>query len=477
MLFQQPYKLKNCYNKMINKLLAFLSIIIFLGQESWAFDPLSSELNLPINNYDFYSDKENMIEKSCHNFVDKEDLTVFLAINIGLCNNPATKVSWLAVKKQAAVYGIAKSNYLPSATINSEKTYSKTTTQHEGESKTNNVSNVMSLNWLLYDFGARGARLERDYFLLIQAAQAHNRYLQQIIYDIIIAYSNLLAAQETLNAAIISEESNELAFNVVSKKFAVGLAPKADVLQIESNYSQSTLSRQKAENSAAIYLASFLQLLALPQNTEVKLLSPSFAKASEFLDQDIDGLIQKALQDRPDLKAMIAKQKSQKSDLIATKRDRFVQINITTSQGYSDLRNDNNRRASSAGISLTYNFFTGFKQSYLVNQSYYEHQSTTEERRRLENEIAFDVSSSMQNLKTATATEITAQKLLNSATASREVALGMYKVGKGSIVDVITAETIFASAMKELIVAKYNKFTSEASVLLAIGDLGGVLSD
>lgn len=460
----------------MNKLLIFFSFFILLSKAAFAFDPLLSESKLPSKNYDFFTDEKNLIEKSCYSSVADKELTVFEAINIGLCHNPSTKISWFAIKKQAAIYGISKSDYLPTATINSGKTNSKTVIQNNGETKSNYVSNGITINWLLYDFGARGARLERDYFLLIQAAQTHNRNLQQIIYDIILAYSNLSAAQETLKAALISEDSNKLAFNVVNRKFEVGLAPKADVLKIESNYSQATLARQKAENSVAIYLGEFLQLLALPQGTEVKLVIPSFDKASEFFDKDITKLIQKALQDRPDLKAIIAKEKSQKADLLASNRGRFPQINVTANQSYNDIRNNYNQRSSSAGITLTYNFFTGFEQSYLINQSRYSYESTKEERRQIENQIAFDVWYAVQNLKTAKATEITAKKLLKSATASREVTLGMYKVGRGSVVDVITAETTFASAMKEMITAKYSKFASEASVLLSIGDLGNTLS-
>ncbi len=449
---------------------------MLLGKSAFAFDPLLSEKGLPNKPYDFFSDEKKLIEKSCDDFISGKDLGVFEAINIGLCNNPSTKISWLLVKKQAAIYGLTKSSYLPTATITSSKNSSKTVTQLSGKNSNNYTSNGISIDWLLYDFGSRSAKLERDYFLLIQAAQTHNENLQTFIYQIIAAYSNLAAAQETLKASVISEESNKLAFDVVSKKFSVGLVPKADVLKIESNYSQATLARQKAENSVANYLGSFLQILNLKQGQKLKLKSPSFAKASDFLELDVQKLIDQALANRPDLKAIIAKEKSYKADLRSTNLERFPKITISANQSYSDVRNDYNQRSSGAAINLTYNFFTGFNQTYLASQSRYNYESTAQERLKLENQIAYDVWSAMQNLKTAKETEITARKLLKSAEASREVTLGMYKVGKGSVVDIITAESVYANAMKEVILAKYNKFSSEAAILLALGELNKSLS-
>jgi outer membrane protein len=462
--------------KIVNRLVILVIFCCFF-REAFAFDPLLTESNIPSANYNFYNDEKKIIEKTCYNFVPEEEITIFRAINMALCNNPSTKLSWLTIKKQAAIYGITKSTYLPTATINSEKVNNKTNIQLNGETKKSYFSNQIALNWLLYDFGGREAKLERDYFLLIQVAQSHNRNLQQKIYDIIVAYSNLSAAQETLTASLKSEESNKLAFNLTNEKFNVGLAPKADVLKIESNYSQAILNRQKAENSVAIYLGNFLQLLALPQGTKIKLISPSFKENTEFADDNISDLINKALQDRPDLKSMLAKEKSQKADYDASKRGRFPKINLTANQSYDEIKNDYNQRSSYAGISLNYNFFTGFEQTYLINQSKYYYESTKEERRQLENQIAFDVWSAVENLKTAKATEVTAQTLLNSSSLSREVTFGMYKIGKGSIVDVITAEASFANAMKELVIAKYNKFSAEAALLLSIGDFGKVFGE
>ncbi len=437
-----------------------------------AFDPLLTEKNLPKKEYDFYLDERGYIERSCDLPDFKNTISLFQAINLGLCRNVDSKISWLTIKKQAAIYGVSKSTYLPTISLVASKDNVSSSSKNQiTKNSQASTSQNISFNWLLYDFGTRSANVNRDYFALVQSAYTHNYNLQNIIYKIIYSYSNLFAANESLKAALLSEKSNQIAYDVALKKFAVGVSPKADVLKIEASYSQAILNRQKAENSLANYLGSFLQILNLPQGTKIDLSPPSFSDNATLLEKGFDKLINEAMLNRPDLKALIAKEKSLDQDRKSASLDRLPKISLYGSKDYSQIRNGENQIDNSIGVKATFNFFTGFSESYTAKGRDYNYQSVKEERKNTENQIALDVWNGYQNFKTAQDTEITATKLLKSADESKKVTLGSYKVGSGSAVDVVSAEASYANALQELILAKYSKFTSKAALLLAIGEL------
>ena len=464
--------------KSNNTTSAFLLLLLcFFSKELFAFDPLFTESNLPLKHYDFYNDKEQIFDKSC-NAIDfsKEKITILYAINLALCNNPNTKISWLNTKKQAAIYGITKSSYLPTISGSYSKGNEASWSNSDSSVSNQKVTNKsVTLDWLLYDFGKRSANKERDYFALVQSAQQHNRNLQNIIYQVVSAYSNLFAANETLRAAKLSEESNKLAYDVILKKFQIGTAPRVDVYRIEANYAQATLLRQQAENSVANYLGAFLQVLNLPQGTQVTLEEPYLIRNASFLTKEIKSLVEEALKNRPDLQALIAQDKSLRADNLASNLNRLPKISLYGSKDYSYNKNDTAQQSDSIGVKLSFDFFTGFNKTYAIKETDYSHQSIKEQKRALENQIAYDVWSAGNNLMTAKETEITAQKLLKSALETKKATLEMYKVGRSSSVDVVTAESSYANALKSLVSAKYGKFTSEASLLLALGSLNQAL--
>ena len=88
-----------------------------------------------------------------------------------------------------------------------------------------------------------------------------------------------------------------------------------------------------------------------------------------------------------------------------------------------------------------------------------------------------DVFSAYQNYKTAKTVLDQSETLLKSATESERVTSGMYKVGRATMLDWLTAQSELADAQKQNNAAKYDLFIKRASVALAIGDIKSGLKD
>ena len=85
--------------------------------------------------------------------------------------------------------------------------------------------------------------------------------------------------------------------------------------------------------------------------------------------------------------------------------------------------------------------------------------------------MILQVWTSYYNLKTAGQQVKTARDLFASARQSEEVALGRYKAGVGSILDLLTAQTAFASARAQEVQARASWFLAMAQLAHDTGSL------
>jgi outer membrane protein len=73
------------------------------------------------------------------------------------------------------------------------------------------------------------------------------------------------------------------------------------------------------------------------------------------------------------------------------------------------------------------------------------------------------------NLSTGAQAVRSSNDLVASATASERLALGRYKAGAGSIIDLVTAQSALASARQQNIQALYNLSIFKAVLAQALG--------
>ena len=113
----------------------------------------------------------------CLTFNPADDpLSLERAVDLALCNNPKIKNAWLSIKVQGAALGIAKASFLPTVSGNLGRERSATgypDSRVPSSSATGNTA-YASLNWRLFDFGARAAERESANDLLVGAIQSHD---------------------------------------------------------------------------------------------------------------------------------------------------------------------------------------------------------------------------------------------------------------------------------------------------------------
>jgi outer membrane protein len=121
------------------------------------------------------------------------------------------------------------------------------------------------------------------------------------------------------------------------------------------------------------------------------------------------------------------------------------------------------------GISISIPIFTGFNSTYQIRAAQAKVEIQVAQRDGIALQIALDVWQAYHNLSTGIQAARSSGDLLASAIASERMALGRYKAGAGTIVDLMTAQAALASARQQNIQALYSLSVFKAALAQALG--------
>jgi outer membrane protein len=138
-----------------------------------------------------------------------------------------------------------------------------------------------------------------------------------------------------------------------------------------------------------------------------------------------------------------------------------------TFYGTTSLYKDN----YSGGLLFSVPLFTGFSQRYNEEQARADEETAQARLNSLEQQVVLEVWTSYYNLKTAEQRVRTSEDLLKSATESYQVALGRYKAGVGSILDLLSAQSALENARAQRVQATADWYVSLAALARDTGTL------
>lgn len=435
--------------------------LLLIGGPASALDPFSVyRENAP----------KNCVDKD----IGKEALGLPELIEIGLCNNPALNRDYMSVKVSESALGKAKAEYLPDVSASAELSDSYEKTQKRDRVKSDPFGGNIALSWLLYDFGGRGARIEREKEYLNQNRFSYNAILHDTVLSIHEAYLELLSSEEVLKSARTSEESYKKSYEESTKRYELGLVSLSDKLQAQTSYEQSKLEVVKAENSVKINQGELAILLNVSPDVPFKLRRPPKDKniaALESGDVSVQNLMQTALKQRPEIKSSESALKAAGHNVQAAKALNYPSLTGNARAGYDDdwKYAGPYRYNVSAGFGLSVPIFTGFSNTYNIAGAKYQYRESVFALEETKESVKNEVWSAYQNYKTAVSSHEISKRVLESAVEAERVAFAMYQVGKGDILNLLTASANLASARKEVIVAFYGVLKSKSNLYRAVG--------
>jgi outer membrane protein len=405
----------------------------------------------------------------------RQTWTLANLVDIGLANNLQTRVAWNAARSASAALGAVRSSYYPriSATVNGAKSKAAFA---GGKFIVDQVTlnPVASLSFLLFDFGGRKASAEQARQALQAANWMQNSTIQNVILQIESGYYQYLAAKALLKAEETSLKGAQANYDAASERHRVGVATIADVLQAKTALSLVELDTVTAQGVIQTLHGVLANSLGLPANTSFEVIDELPEELPlENIREQVDLCIKEAESRRPDLAASRALALRAEAQIHKAQSDLLPTLTANGSMGriyYGNMPQVNSTFGFS--ILLDVPIFAGFQRRYQVLQAKADAELAKAGMMKLEQDVVLQVWTSFYSLKTSEQKIKTSRDLLESAMKSYDVALGRYKEGVGSILDLLAAQSVLENGRVQVIQAKTDWFLSLVQFAHDTGTLG-----
>ncbi|WP_341743410.1 TolC family protein [Azonexus hydrophilus] len=434
-----------------------------VGQAQTLTDPLRTEAMLPLRSAHALAARVG--ELPCADQLPAAPLSALDAVDLALCNHPQTREQWASARAQAAQVGVARSGWLPSVDGRAGVTRNFNETRNLTQQ-----SASLSLSWLLLDGGQRAAGIDNATRLLDAALATRDATVQTLFLSALQTYHGAQAARAAVQAALEAERSAQESLAAAELRYRVGAGTPAERLQAQTAASQARLNRQRAEGEARSALGSLANALGLQAQTPLQLAEMSPVSGDAGFRKDLDTLIAAAIERRPDLKAAEAQVLAAEASVTAARAQGLPTLSLAAGPNWQRVDGVTNR-SGAIGLTLNVPLFSGFDTTYRVRAAEAQQEARAAQRDRIRNQVALDVWKAYHSLNTATEALQTTRDLIASAEQSERVALGRYKAGVGSVLDLLSAQTALAQARVQRIQAELDWNIYRAALAQSMGAL------
>ncbi len=400
-------------------------------------------------------------------------------IDVALRNNTATTAAWADARAAAAGYGAAKGQYYPTVALNGTATAIHRTVPAAGQQavKQQFYGPAFTLSWLLFDFGGRSGSVGAARAALLAADWTHNATLQSVVLAVEQAYFQYIGTKALLEAQQTTLAEAQTNLQAAEQRHRVGLATIADVLQARTASSQARLALESTQGELQTTRGALALSMGLPANVPYDIEVLPDTTLPPGILEGVDTLIERAVRERPDLAAQRALAQQARARVSIARSQALPTLALGGNAGQTNFINPPPGSATSgnsytATLTLSIPLFSGWSQIYNVKAASAAADAAARRARGFEQQVVYEVFNAYYALRTATQQVRTSRDLLASATESEQVALGRYKAGAGSLLDLLTAQSALASARAQAIQARFSWNTALAQLAHDVGILG-----
>jgi outer membrane protein len=322
----------------------------------------------------------------------------------------------------------------------------------------------------LYDGGQISRRIRDARLQAETAAQQKQRTRQEVIFQVIEAYTRFLLAQESVRVAEASVAMTKSDLHRAQARLQQGIAVSSDVLSAQAQVAQAEEDLLSAQNSEAVAHAALNVAMGLAEDAPSRIagrLSETQFSAGELAERD-----QAALRLRPDLAgAQLGQQRATNAAGLA--RAAFLpQISLfssweTANQTFAGLGGHN----WTAGATLTFNIFDGGRNAARLAAAHAKQRQAADELSSLIASVRLQVREAYSNLVTAGKRIEVARAAVSQARDSLRILQNRYDAGLITITDLLQAETARTRAEENYLNAIFDYRVSYAALELATGQL------
>lgn len=407
------------------------------------------------------------IKPSWEDFVQND--TLKKVVELAIKNNKDLKIALLNIQSARATYRVTKADSFPNVNANGDVSHARNINSSNGTTTSHNYSANISASYEIDLFGKIQSLNESALQSYLSTQFAANTVKVTLISETINAWLTLATHNEQLKLSTQTVENLQKAYELTQKKFAAGVISQADVLDASASLkeaqinviSYNTMIKQD-ENALELLIAQPLNDELLPKEYENCLM---IVKA---------GISSKVLLTRPDIMEAEHNLKAKNANIGAARAAFFPSISLTANTGIaskslSSLFDGGAQNVWSFSPNITLPIFNGGQNSANLDYTYAQRDIAL-------NQYEKTIQTAFKEVNDALATRATINEQINkqkelvtAVSKSYDLALGAYKVGTGSYLNVLISQRTLYSAQQNLINKYQEDLTNRVSLYSTLG--------
>jgi outer membrane protein len=426
------------------------------------------------------ADARNLSEVKL-NFDPEKTYSLPELIDLAESHNPETRVAWERARSQAAAWGVARSELYPTiaaaalAGVDREQAY---LTDRFFRQTIGDFQVVLTLNYTIFDFGARAGRINAAKAESLATNFAFNDAHREVIYRVEQSYYQLLNAAGQEDAARANLSNAQAVQQAAEERLNNGLATLPDVLEARSATAQAEYELQAVLGAEEIAHGNLATALGTPPQTAIRVQPLRELTIPSTVDDTVNSAMDRALAQRPDLLQRVADVQAAKARVKEAHAAYYPSVNFTatpTAQSLYGLQQQFpwGHTAGLAGgmaFSLNWTVFDGGARKNRLAQAEANVHEAKAQIHVSRDQVANEVWAAYSDLNTALRQREAATALLEAAGRSYDAALESYNYGLRNLLDVTAAQRTLAQARSTDVLARTQVLTTYAALAFRAGD-------
>jgi len=277
-----------------------------------------------------------------------------------------------------------------------------------------------------------------------------NKDKNELVYNIKNAYWNLFKAKTMKKVIDDNVEQVKAHLNDAKNLMKAGMMTNNDVLKLEVQLSDILLKQADAGNGVRLSMIGLNNVLSIPLGTEIETASEANLVTAEY--QPLNELTAKAVELRPELKAMEERIKMGAANVRMAKSNWYPQVALVADYIYSRPNTriyptkDEFRGTWDVGLNLSLNIWDWFTTVHQTDQAEASLAQAIDSKQVLKDGVTLEVTQSYLSLDVAKQKIQITRLAVEQATENNRITSEKFKEGMALSSDVIDAEVALLAA-------------------------------
>ncbi len=426
----------------------------------------------------------------------QKELSLNEAINIALQRNTTLQRNINAIKNYESGVMSAYGNFLPSLSASGSWGWNRSedegTTYNIGsfvytsppsKTESRSYSADVTSNVTLFDGLANYANLSKSKNDLEAARLSLERQKQDVVFQTISAYYDVLNAQQLLKVKEDDLKWNQKNLETITERNKLGAVTLADVYSQQVKVGNAELALVQAKNTFETAKSNLLYYLGLDVLENYSFTDTLTSNEKDILNKDltkdyqnISDLVNRAMKYRSDYQSMKLNLESASENVTIARSGHLPSLTGQLSfNSYANsidkLKNLSNKNYR-VGLTLSIPIFSGFSVSERVQSAEVQEENTKLDLTDMERDIKRNIQKTYLDLQAAEKGLKVSEKNVEASAENRKIEQEKYSLGSGTLLDLLIANSDYTNAQTNFIDSQFSyiKLSEQLKYYLGVLD-------